>query len=108
MIPPVPNLEDFGLSPELGFLPDCPPLACLSDPYYAPWESLVANLVPLVKSHKIRDVVDSLPVLSPDGLVSDAERRRAYMILGFFAHSYIWGGANACEVRLPQRLPDFF
>jgi indoleamine 2,3-dioxygenase len=98
MIPPIPQLEDYGLSPEHGFLPDQPPLAYLSDSYYAPWETLVANLEPLTKSRKIRDAVDSLPVLSPDGLISDVERRRAYMILGFFAHSYIWGGVDACEV----------
>nr|BAK81919.1 indoleamine 2,3-dioxygenase alpha/beta type [Tuber melanosporum] len=100
MIPSIPKLEDYGLSANYGFLPEHPPLTRLENPYYAPWETLLKNLGTLIRAQKVRESVNALPVLTPDKLVSEAERRRAYMMLGFMTHAYVWGGVNACE-RLP-------
>ncbi|CAI4215019.1 unnamed protein product [Parascedosporium putredinis] len=95
MLPAIPILGDYGISPTSGFLPDVIPLTRLPDPYYHKWEAIVAELQALILSRRIRPVVDRLPVLSTIGLEHDAEWRRAYSILCFMAHAYIWGGARS-------------
>ncbi|KAJ9162074.1 Indoleamine 2,3-dioxygenase [Coniochaeta hoffmannii] len=100
MLPSIPVLADYGLSPTHGFLPDVLPLTRLPDPYYTKWEAIVANLQALILSKRLRGVVDRLPVLSTIGLEHDAEWRRAYSLLTFMAHAYIWGGDSPSD-RLP-------
>ncbi|KAG7286755.1 hypothetical protein NEMBOFW57_009069 [Staphylotrichum longicolle] len=63
MLPPIPVLADYGLSPTHGFLPDVLPLTRLPDPYYNKWEAVVANLQGLILSKRLRGVVDRLPHL---------------------------------------------
>ncbi|KAI9844679.1 MAG: hypothetical protein M1837_005421 [Sclerophora amabilis] len=103
MIPPLPILEDYGISPQNGFLPSEAPLEHLPDPYYREWESVVRNLQPLLLSKRLRGVVDDLPVLSTARLGPEAEWRRAYMLLAFMSHGYIWGGDKPSE-RLPRTI----
>lgn len=100
MLPPVPVLADYGISPTHGFLPEVLPLTRLPDPYYNKWEAIVANLQALILSKRLRGVVDRLPVLSTIGLEHDAEWRRAYSLLSFMAHGYIWSGDSPSD-RLP-------
>ncbi|KAI0006826.1 Indoleamine 2,3-dioxygenase [Xylariaceae sp. FL0662B] len=103
MRPPIPVLADYGISPKYGFLPDVLPLTRLPDPYYNKWESIAANLQGLILSKRLRGVIDRLPILSTVGLEHDAEWRRAYMLLTFFAHGYIWGGDTPCD-RVPPSI----
>jgi indoleamine 2,3-dioxygenase len=103
MLLPVPVLSDYGISPTHGFLPDVLPLTRLPDPYYNKWEAIASNLQSLVLSKRLRGVVDRLPVLDTIGLEHDAEWRRAYMLLTFFAHGYIWGGDTPQE-RVPPSI----
>ncbi|OTB09929.1 hypothetical protein K445DRAFT_17132 [Daldinia sp. EC12] len=103
MRPPIPVLSEYGISPKYGFLPDVLPLTRLPDPYYNKWESIGANLQGLILSKRLRGVIDRLPVLSTVGLEHDAEWRRAYMLLTFFAHGYIWGGDTPCD-RVPPSI----
>ncbi|KAH7030707.1 indoleamine 2,3-dioxygenase [Microdochium trichocladiopsis] len=103
MRPPIPNLADYGISPEHGFLPEVLPLARLPDPYYNKWEAVAANLQSLILTKRLRGVIDRLPVLSTTGLEHDAEWRRAYVLLTFFAHGYIWGGDSPCD-RVPPSI----
>jgi hypothetical protein len=98
MLPPVPVLGDYGISPEYGFLPAELPLERLPDPYYNKWEAIVANLQGLILSKRLRGVIQRLPVLSTAGLEHDSEWRRAYSMLCFMAHGYIWGGDSPSEV----------
>ncbi len=98
MLPPIPSLADYGLSPTYGFLPAQLPLERLPDPYYNKWEAVVANLQSLILSKRLRGVIERLPVLSTAGLEHDSEWRRAYSLLCFMAHSYIWGGDSPSEV----------
>ena len=100
MIPDIPLLEDYGLSPEFGFLPTELPLEILPDPYYNQWEAIVANLQALLLSKRLRGVVDKLPALSTSKLKHPAEWRRAYVLLSFLTHSYVWGGDRPEEVSL--------
>lgn len=101
MIPPLPNIADYQISVENGFLPAEPPLDRLPDPYYKPWEDLAANLRSLLASKEIRLAVDELPLLSTSRLCTEAEWRRAYVMLGFITNSYIWGLEKAKD-RLPK------
>lgn len=103
MLPDVPVLSDYGISPTTGFLPEVLPLTRLPDPYYHKWESIVSELQPLILSRRIRSVADDLPVLSTAGLEHDAEWRRAYSLLCFMAHAYIWGGDSPAE-KLPASI----
>lgn len=100
MVAQIPNLADFDVSVENGFLPTQPPLEILSDEYYKPWEDIVKNLQGLILSKRLRGVVNKLPVLSTDYLQDAQEWRRAYSILGFITHAYIWGGNKPAE-RIP-------
>lgn len=103
MLPPIPSLADYSVSPNHGFLPDTLPLARLPDPYYNKWEAVVANLQALILSRRLRPVVERLPVLSTIGLEHDAEWRRAYSLLCFIAHGYIWAGDTPSD-RLPSSI----
>lgn len=103
MLPPIPVLGDYGISPTRGFLPEVLPLTRLPDPYYNKWEAIAANLQALILSKRLRGVIDRLPVLSTIGLEHDAEWRRAYSLLAFMAHSYIWGGDSPSD-RLPASI----
>ena len=98
MIPPLPLLDEYGISPEYGFLPRELPLDLLPDPYYNRWETVVANMQALLLSKRLRGIVDSSPVLSTSRLQHPAEWRRAYMLLAFTMHAYIWGGDKPEEV----------
>ena len=107
MIPPIPILEDYGMSPEHGFLPIERPLEHLPDPYYRRWEAIVGNLQALILSRRLRGVVEEMPVLSTWRLQRRAELRRAYMLMAFMTHAYIWGGdkpAEVCQIIMPNVL----
>jgi indoleamine 2,3-dioxygenase len=94
----IPRLNDYDVSAIHGFLPTDAPCDHLSDPYYAPWESVARNLHALMLTKRLRSLVDNLPILFTDRLVDEAEWRRAYSILGFVVHSYIWGGDTPVDV----------
>lgn len=91
------SFEKYAIT-QNGFLPADAPLKVLPDPYYAPWEKVIQHLPELLKAGRLRSDVDSLPVLSTDKLRTEAEWRRAYVILTFFTHAYVWGGEKAEEV----------
>ncbi|KIX95247.1 uncharacterized protein Z520_09164 [Fonsecaea multimorphosa CBS 102226] len=96
-------LRRYSISAQSGFLPEVDPLQRLPDRYYQPWEVLVATLPDLIQSDAARTKIDHLPILGTDKLHTDAEWRRAYAVLGFLTHAYIWGGERPAE-RLPPQL----
>lgn len=99
MIPsPEISLDEYKISPGNGFLPDGLPLAQLPHPYYAPWEKLASQLPTLIKTGQIRPLIDSLPIMDTTWLLTEPEWRRAYSILGFLTHAYIWGGQKPQDV----------
>lgn len=85
---------------ENGFLPGRQPLKRLPDPYYASWEAILDDLPSLIREKKIRRAVESLEVLSTTRLRTEEEWRRAYVVLSFLSHAYIWGGDQASQVLL--------
>ena len=100
MLPPLPRLEDYDISSLNGFLPEEPPLEVLPDPYYDKWEAIVKHLQALLLSKRLREVIRDLPVVTTSRLRRPAEWRRAYVLLSFMAHAYIWGGDKPEEVCL--------
>lgn len=97
------NLEDFAISSDYGFLPTGLPLQKLSSSYYASWENLAVQLPTLIQTGQIRPLIENLPVLTTEGLKSEPEWRRAYSVLGFLTHAYIWGGEKPQDVS--KKLP---
>ncbi|CAK4032015.1 Indoleamine 2,3-dioxygenase [Lecanosticta acicola] len=100
---PLPKPEDYNVSPTNGFLPSKAPLESLPNPYYHQWEYIMKNLQGLILSKRLHEVVDDLPVLSTEHLADDAEWHRAYSVLAFIAHAYIWGG-NKPKERVPPSI----
>ncbi|OTA05571.1 putative indoleamine 2,3-dioxygenase [Trichoderma parareesei] len=96
------DLAKFAVSRN-AFLPEENLPKMLSDSYYEPWELVAHNLPELIEAGRIRDAIRQLPMLSTDRLQSEAEWRRAYVILSFFANAYIWGG-DIPEQILPPTL----
>lgn len=99
----LPRMEDYHVFPNSGFLPNKFPLVQLPQSYYQPWETLVANLPSLILTKRIRALVDKMPVLDTCHLSSIEEYRRAYQVLGFLAHAYIWG-VNEPTNKLPEQV----
>lgn len=97
----VPVLEDYDISPVTGFVPHDQPLPRLPQAYFQPWEETMDQLNHLIDSRQLRAKVDQWPVLDVTQLTSLRERQRAYVVLSFVAHSYIWGsGLDVSQVRL--------
>lgn len=101
MLPPIPRLEDYGISAKCGFLPSELPLQRLPHPAYDKWERIINNFQSLLLSKRLRIVIDRLPVLPTSHLETEPEWRRAYSMLAFMAHGYIWGGEKPSEVLPP-------
>lgn len=97
---PIPRLEEYGLSESTGFLPEAAPLLRLPQKYFRPWETVMESFNALLMADRLKDTVDDMPILSTDNLRNDAERRRAFLVLSFIAHGYVWGGPVAAA-RLP-------
>lgn len=99
-------LDQFCVSLRNGFLPDTLPLQKLNDPYYSTWEEVVADLPALLTAGNLRQAVDSLPILSTSKLQKESEWRRAYVVLAFITHAYIWGGEQPKDVCVLLSLYD--
>ncbi|KAL9096030.1 MAG: hypothetical protein Q9165_001552 [Trypethelium subeluteriae] len=103
MLPSIPLPIDYDVSLHHGFLPSDIPLERLPGLCYNKWEAIVKNLQALILSRRLRGVVEALPVLSTDYLQSEPEWRRAYSVLAFIAHAYIWGGDSPVD-RVPPTI----
>lgn len=88
------------------FLPEQSPVAALSNSYYGPWEAVAQDLAALIDNGLIHEALRQMPVLSVDKLVSEAEWRRAYAMLAFMAHAYVWGGDKTEEVHQTKMLSE--
>lgn len=91
-------LDEYRISSECGFLPDTLPSQRLQDPYYEPWEKIARDLPLYIKTGSVRQMVDELPILSTSNLNGEMEWRRAYVVLAYLTHAYVWGGEKPKEV----------
>lgn len=92
----------FDVNPDLGFLPTPDPLLKLPA-HYAVWDEIAHDLPKLLVAGKVRDSVDSMPLLDAHGLITDHELNRAMVILSFLGHAYVWGEEPAA-IRIPSNL----
>ncbi|KAF2759836.1 Indoleamine 2,3-dioxygenase [Pseudovirgaria hyperparasitica] len=99
-IPCFADLSKYAVT-ENGFLPADLPLRRLPR-YYEPWEAIITKLSKLLAHDLLHDEIRHLPILSVHKLQTVAEWRRAYVILAFFTHGYIWGGPKPSEILPPQ------
>ncbi|KAJ1651680.1 tryptophan 2,3- dioxygenase, partial [Coemansia sp. RSA 25] len=96
---------DYDISPTNGFLPTKPPLRRLPDPYYEPWECIMDRFNQYLLAHHIRPLVRKMPVLDTSKLTTEAEYQRAFSILGFMAHAFVWGRNGAASEPASEFLP---
>ncbi|KAI0455797.1 Indoleamine 2,3-dioxygenase [Xylaria acuta] len=95
-------LDLCSLISENGFLPAEEPLKRLPDTYYEQWEQILDELPTLLEEKTIRDRISNLGVLTTIKLNTEREWQRAYMILCFLTHSYVWGGDVPSEILPPS------
>ncbi|KAG9247065.1 Indoleamine 2,3-dioxygenase [Calycina marina] len=93
-------LEDYDVSPVHGFLPHELPLQGLNS-YYDDWEEAVRVLPANFARKTYRSKLDKLTVLSTSRLHTKGEWQRAYVLLTFMTHGYIWGGELPAEILPP-------
>jgi indoleamine 2,3-dioxygenase len=96
-VPLTGKLEDFEVS-QNGFLPEELPLQRLTGSFYESWELVLDQLPLLLSTSSLRSKVDELEVLSTARLSSQREWQRAYLILSFLTHAYIWESGGPSEV----------
>ncbi|KAF9928488.1 hypothetical protein FBU30_002337 [Linnemannia zychae] len=101
---PVPVLEDYDVSPITGFAPADQPLPRLPQTYFQPWEETMDQYNHLIDSRQLRSKVDQWPVLDVAQLTTLRERQRAYTLLCFVAHGYIWGYGLDVAQSIPEPL----
>lgn len=95
------DLSKFAITRN-AFLPEKSMPKVLSDPYYAPWELILQHLPEHIKNATIRGAISRLPVLSTAQLRSEAEWRRAYVLLAYLTSAHTWGGDQPEEVSKIQ------
>lgn len=91
-------LSKYSVSPYHGFLPEKPPLHRLPQCYYQPWEVIMDILPNLISHRLVRSKVNCTPTLNTSELSSEEEWRRAYLVLSFITHAYIWGDHEPSQV----------
>lgn len=101
---PIPDPTNYDVSLETGFLPEEPPPKRLPA-YYEPWEEVADDLPALILTKQIRKRITALPNLDASRLSGKAEIRRAYSILGFLAHAYVWCRPTPVS-NLPSNICD--
>ncbi|MEL6382033.1 MAG: indoleamine 2,3-dioxygenase [Cyanobacteria bacterium J06626_18] len=87
---PTDLLSFHQVDPSRGFLPAEDPLERLPDAFLA-WERVADQLPGLLMASQLRQVLAKLPALDVQRLEGEAQRRRAILLLSFFAHGYVWG-----------------
>ena len=100
------DLRQFDVSDDTGFFPHEEPEKSLPDKF-KPWEEVVAQLPALLSTTCLRKKVDGLPLVSTEELscLSDKEWWRAYVLLCYICHAYIWGeGEGNVASVLPENL----
>ncbi|KAI0225459.1 tryptophan 2,3- dioxygenase [Massospora cicadina] len=98
------RLEDYDISPLTGFLPPEGPLRRLPLAYFAPWEEIMDDLSALLLCGRFRDRVNKLAILDTEKLVCLREQQRAFVVLCFLSHAYIWGKNEPISQTLPSCL----
>ncbi|XP_060893862.1 indoleamine 2,3-dioxygenase 1 isoform X1 [Labrus mixtus] len=97
------SLDSYHVSEELGFiLPD--PLEELPA-FYQPWLDIALRVPELVQSHKLRYLINKMPMLGSQFLQKHKELRLAHLALSMMTMGYVWQeGENNTVEMLPKNL----
>lgn len=90
---PISDLSLFEIDAERGFLPAEDPLRHLPSSFSA-WEEVARELPKLFLTSKLRHTLQQMPLVSIDGLMTNAELKRAMLLLSYFGHAYVWADAH--------------
>jgi len=98
------DFKKYNISATRGFLPLTDPIASLPSSFQA-WEAVAAHLPDLIRAKTVRKEVECLPAFPIDDLSSEAEWWRAFCLLTFVSHSYVWCEGDGGAARsLPEVL----
>ena len=98
------KLSTYGVSTKTGFLPEFENILHLPS-YYDPWENLLTSSNNLKKARRLRKEIESLAILSVSELKETRQWNRAYVVLTFLAHGYIWAeGEKGITNTLPSSI----
>ena len=99
------DLKQFELSRERGFLPAQDPVLELPREF-ARWDEIARDLPKLLAAGRARAALAALPVLDPATLPAGGPLRRAMLVLSYFGHACVWGGAEpAGAIPAPVAVP---
>ena len=102
------RLGDYNISRTLGFLSATATLSSLPT-YYKPWDVIAPRLFSLISGKTLRSAVGDLPLLDASHLMTKEELHRAFVILSFLVHAYVWcDGAERPESNIPDVLGEPF
>lgn len=96
------KLADFGLSEEWGYLQHQDPLTQLP-PGNEAWDEMGTNLPKYLMADNFRDRVKALPDFDLSKVSSDAELRRAMLVISYIGMAYQWSSTQPAHV-LPSKL----
>ncbi len=96
------KLADFGLSPEWGYLQHQDPLTQLP-PGNEAWDEMGTNLPKYLMASDFRGRVENLPDFDLTKLSSDAELRRAMLVVSYIGMAYQWSSTEPAH-QLPAKL----
>lgn len=99
------ELNKYKIAPSRGFLPSCDPVVSLPKAF-DPWERIAVSLPVLLREERLRQEVWKLPQEFPIAeLKSEGEWWRAFCLLAFVSHSYVWcEGKEGVTNSLPKAL----
>ena len=87
----------------VGFLPAELPLGKLPS-RFAAWEAALVEVPARLCAHNVRSFLEALPLVDTAGLATEAQLRRAMLVLCVFAHAYVWGQLPVTH-KLPAGMP---
>lgn len=94
------NFKQYEVSKTHGFLPIEPTVKELPSRYRR-WDELASDIPKLLSTGGLVKIVKNLPTIPTEDLQSPGEWKRAYVILGFIANAYLWGGEEPLQVGAP-------
>jgi indoleamine 2,3-dioxygenase len=95
-------LAHYGIDTARGFVPAADPLLALPAAYAA-WDEIGTSLPPLLRSHKLRDTIRTMPELEFGAEHPPLAQERALMLLTMLVNAWVWSGP-APEFRIPSNL----
>ena len=107
------SLEDFkaryNIHEKFGFLPYPRPMECIeSEPFKSSWEKLVKEIPKYTSNEQqgqLIEMLHAMPVLDANVIIKEGllSCQRAYVVLGFLAHFYVWG---EFPTKIRDRIPE--